>query len=305
MRRGIWLAVALLLAGCIAPPQIPPVPRPIPYNPPIPAPRYTVYLPTIEVAGVLLGRGLAATYASIAGCQDAAQVGATWLYNWGPFPPECDGVTSLPMTWDRDPDACPRLGPGEPILLWNEPSNTWQWGANTLSPQEAVALTRNLTETCYPARTFATPAEFGGQGGCNPTVWLTAWWDGYIATYGEPPRVSVMATHCYAGDAATCIASLSRDIAWAQARNLPVLVTEWGIVPAWASGEERAMSEADTLLHWMQAQPAIVGEALFAARVRGNEPWSFKPPVVSLFDVDSGAPTAWGRWYAEHGDGSP
>jgi hypothetical protein len=234
----------------------------------------------------------------MAPCQDATQVKATWLYNWGAFPPTCTGITSLPMVWDRNPNACPRIGSGNPILLWNEPSNNSQWGGNPLTPDEAIALTYHLSETCYPSRSFATPAEFNGNG-YDGLVWMTAWWDGYVARYGRPPRVAVMATHCYASTAASCIEHLSRNIAWASVRGLSVLVTEWSIPPPWAGNNPLAMQEADTLLHWMLGQPAIIGEAFFAARIRGDEPWSFKPPVTSLFEPTSGAATPWGRWYAE------
>jgi hypothetical protein len=127
---------------------------------------------------------------------------------------------------------------------------------------------------------------------------MTAWWDAYVAHYGQPPRVEVMAVHCYGSSANTCIGALTDNIAWAKARGLKILVTEWGIPPPWAGNSLLAMQEADRLLHWMQGQPEIVGEAFFAARIRGDEPWSFKPPVTSLVDPATGAPTLWGRWYA-------
>jgi hypothetical protein len=296
---GRWLLGLLVLTSCAAPP-LPPLPRPIPFRSPLPPARATIYFPQLPMAGYHFGRGAAVTYAGLAGCQDAAQIGARWLYDWSAFPPTCPGVLSLPLVWDRNPDACPRLGPGAPILLWNEPSNAWAWGAgNTISPAEAITLTHNLTEICYPGRTFATPAEFNGQSVADGVPWLTAWWDGYVARYGTPPRVGIVALHCYAGTAQTCIDSLSRNLAWAQARGLRVLVTEWAIVPPWAGGTLRAMWEADILLHWLQAQPEIAGEAWFASRITGAETWSFKPPLTNLLDFTTGETTTWGRWYAE------
>lgn len=300
MRKAMWrsacagcvLITLALLSGCTAPTP-PPVPRPLPFRSPLPTPRHRLWFPVAAVGPWRPGRGLAATYSHVAPCADAAQVGARWLYNWGPHPPVCPGVASLPMVWERDPDACPEIGPGEPILLWNEPSNPGQWGGNPLTPDEAITLAHQVTEVCYPGRAFATPAEYNPGG----LAWMTAWWDGYVARYGTPPRVAVMATHCYGSNAWACIGALTANIAWAKARSLNVLVTEWGIVPQWAGGEIVALREADTLLHWLQEQPAIVGEAFFAARIRGDEAWWFGGPATALFDA-AGAPTVWGRWYA-------
>jgi hypothetical protein len=282
---GILIGI-VLLAGCIG------VPEPLPLPRTFLSPLGVQYLPLAARPGTF-GRGGALTYSAIAGCEDARKLGATWAYNWTADGPQCPGIASLPMTWERVYGVCPELGPGNPILLWNEPSSAG------ITPDEAVYLTRYITTGCYPGRQFATPAEFGGQGGADTTVWLTEWWNAYTVKYGPPP-VSIMATHCYAGDAATCITSLSRDIAWANERNLHVLITEWGVVPRWAGSTERAMSEADILLHWIQKQPEIIGEAFFSTRQTGAEVWWFKGPTTATVDMATGELTAWGRWYAAH-----
>ena len=300
MRGSSWksafalsaLITLALLSGCAAP--MPPMPRPLPFVSPLDS---SVYFPWFPMSASRYGRGLGATYSSIAACQDAQQIGARWLYDWGPFPPTCPGVLSLPMVWDRNPDACPPLGLGNPILLWNEPANSAQWGGQPISPDEAIPLTHHLTEVCYPGRTFATPAQYNGFVGL---AWMTAWWDGYVARYGNAPRVVVMALHCYGSNAEMCESFLSDGLAWAQARGLAVLVTEWGVPPPFAGGELLALAESDRLYHWMQAQPGISGEAFFAGRIVGDEWWSFAPPVTSLLDTVTGARTAWGRWYAAH-----
>jgi hypothetical protein len=279
--------IAMILSACIGAPE--PLPTPRTFLSPM------QYLP-FAARPSTFGRGGALTYSAVNGCEDARRILARWAYNWTQDGPTCPGIITLPMTWHRDPATCPVLGPGQPILLWNEPSNAGAWGT-AVSPDEAIALTRKLT-LCYPDRQLATPAEFGGQGGADATVWLSAWWNGYTAKYGAPPPISIMATHCYAGDAQTCIASLSRDIAWATARNIPVLVTEWGIVPKWAGSSERAMREADELLRWMQNQPEIIGEAFFSTRQTGYEGWWFGGPTTATIDMQSGGLTAWGAWYA-------
>jgi hypothetical protein len=281
--------IALLLSSCIAAPE--PLPTPRTFLSPV------LYFP-MAVKPTTFGRGGALTYSSIDGCEDARRIGAAWAYNWTPEGPTCPDIASLPMTWHRDSATCPELGPGQPILLWNEPSNAGAWG-NVFAPEEAVKLTRKLVE-CYPGRQLATPAEFGGQSGADTTIWLTAWWNGYTAKYGSPPPVSYMATHCYAGAADTCVVSLRRDIAWATARNLPVLLTEWGIVPRWAGSTERAMREADALLHWINQQPEIIGEAFFSTRQTGVESWWFGGPTTATIDMQSGALTLWGAWYQAH-----
>lgn len=290
-RRWLIVAAALLiLAGCVG---VPEMPEPRTFLSPMRA-----YLPLASRPGTF-GKGGALTYSAISGCEDARKIGAQWAYNWTPEGIDCPGIASLPMVWERRYGVCPVLGPGNPVLLWNEPSNAAAWGT-AITPEQAVHLTHFQATGCYPGRQFATPAEFGGQGGADGTLWLSQWWDGFVEKYGVYPPVSVMATHCYASDAATCIASLSRDIAWATERNMPVLVTEWGIVPKWTGSTERAMTEADALLRWMQAQDEIIGEAFFSTRQTGYEAWWFGGPTTGLIDPATGALTAWGRWYGTH-----
>ena len=289
------LLCGLALTACVA------MPPPTIFQSPLPQPRrakHLTFLPLIVWNGNNnYGRGLAATYSTIDGCADAQAIGARWLYDWGPLPPLCTGVLSLPMVWSRDLETCPAIGPGNPVLLWNEPANSAQWGGQPISPEEAIPLTYHLTEVCYPDRTFATPAQYNGYVGL---AWLTAWWDGYIAMYHTPPRVVVMALHCYGGTSEACEIFVREGLAWAQARNLTVLLTEWGVPPPYAGGELPALAEADRLYHWLIRQPGLVGEAFFAARIRGDEWWSFPPPVTSLLEPATGMPTAWGRWYQAH-----
>lgn len=288
-RLILWCVLsALIIVSCTTAPA--PLPEPRVFLSPV----STQYLP-FAARPATFGRGGALTYSGIAGCQDAARIGAKWLYNWSAFPPICDGMASLPMTWMLDLASCPELGNGNPILNLNEPSNASAWG-RVITPELAIALTRKL-KSCYPSRQLTTPAEFGGQGGADTTAWLTPWWNGYVAKYGTAPA-EIMATHCYAGRAQVCIDSLKRDIAWANERHLPVLLTEWGIVPKWAGGEDIAMREADILLHWLQQQPEIIGEAFFSTRIRGDEAWWFGGPTTATIDMQSGALTDWGKWYA-------
>lgn len=288
----LWCVLFVLISvSCTSVPQ--PLPTPRVFLSPV----SVQYLPLASRPNIF-GRGGALTHSSGVGCEDARKIGARWVYNWTQEGIVCPDMLSLPMTWHRDLVTCPKLGSGNPILLWNEPSNAGAWG-NAITPDEAVALTRKII-SCYPNRQFATPAEFAGQGNSDATVWLTEWWNGYILKYNELPPISYMATHCYAGIAQACIDSLTRDITWANERNLPILLTEWGIVPKWAGSEIVARTEADKLLHFIQQQPEIIGEAFFSTRIRGDEVWWFGGPTTSTIDIPTGSLTAWGQWYAAH-----
>ena len=289
MSRKLWAAVTIsllaALAGCA------PLPEPRAFLSPV-----RVYLPLASRPDTF-GRGAALTHSSIDGCEDARKIRAQWAYNWTPEGIDCPGVLALPMLWSLDPANCPKIGPSNPILSLNEPSNAGAWG-RAIAPEQVIDLTYFWRTSCFPGRQFSTPAEFAGQSGADATAWLTPWWDGYVAKYGTRPA-EIMATHCYAGDANTCIASLQRDIAWAEQRGLRVLVTEWGIPPKWAGGEARARVEAAKLLRWMQTQQGIVGEAFFATVIFGYEGWWFGGSPTSLLDPLAHELTPWGRWYVE------
>lgn len=290
MRRSLPFLFVLLLAGCVGIPE--PLPTPRTFLSPM------QYLP-LATQPEQWGRGAAATYSDIDACGDAQRIGARWLYNWSNTPPVCPGIVSLPMTWTTDLTTCPVFAPeSAPILLWNEPGNAAQWGT-PLAPVQAAKLTWHLTEECYPARKFIAPAEFNG-GPYDGMAWKTAWWQAHLELYGVPPRVMLDAVHCYASTAQECITKLGQNVAWAQARGLKTLVTEWGIPPRWAGSTEAAMREADMLLHWLRSQPRIVGEAWFSTRQDGSEWWAFGGAPMGLCDVQSGALTPWGQWYQAH-----
>lgn len=293
-------AVAIVLAGCVEAPR-PIIPQPRLFESPLAAPMivHKFYLPALLMSEGY-GKGGALTYSGIDGCGDAQRLGVHWLYNWSSAPPICWMTSALPMVWDRTAPGpgrtCPVLAEGPLALLWNEPS----WMTPPLTPDEAIELTHWIIEECDAGRHYASPAEISTDG-VDGLQWMDAWWHGYVAKYQRAPLVEVMAHHCYSWQSASvCMYRLQAALLWAKAHGLRgVLVTEMAVLPC-VIGQERALAENAALVDWLQ-QPKILGYALFATRIRGDEVWAFKPGLAcstALIDGTTGDLTAWGQWYA-------
>ena len=280
---GLLVSCVIGLAACV------PAPAPVPFRSSLaqqPATHQT-YVPLLAWDG-RYGRGIGLTYGV---CDDAARTGASWALNWGPTAPDCAEIVGMPMIWGRWDGDCPPLGPGALVLGFNEPDRPDQ--AN-MEPDEAARLWQQLTQVCYPDRAWATPAVF------NRLDWLTAWWEAYFTRYDAAPRADAVAVHCYTlTNADVCIKFFKDALTWAAVRGIEhVLVTEYAVEPC-TVGVPRALAEAERLTAWLDTQSEIKGYAWFAARITGNEWWSWKPQPAcnSALVLGDNTLTPFGVWY--------
>lgn len=298
MHRILIVLSLLFLTGCSVP-----LPRPVPERSILAVPeKHVLYLPLARMDAISFGRGAAVPHEYTQwGCEDAQKIGTSWLYDWGPQPPECPGVKSLPMIWRwTNMAVCPQIAPGDPILLFNEPSGFDQANMN---PLLAAEVTYFLTEICFPNRRFATPAGVATDTQ-DGLIWLTQWWDYHVQLYGKAPRVELLAYHCFTwGTADGCIRRIDEAIAWGKARNLQgMLITEMAVLPC-LQGDTKALVEAERLIQALKSRPYVLGWAWTSTRIKGSEGWWFKPADkcnTSLLDFVSGELTSYGAWYIKH-----
>lgn len=300
-RWAVMAAMLAMVAGCVE------APRPLPEPPTfrsilaVPQPK-AVYVPLVAGPSDRLGKGLAATYSAVAGCEDARRLGAGWLYDWSAYPPECEHLVSLPMVWRFGSKSCPALGDGPVVLGFNEPDRPDQMN---LTPDEAAVLWHRLTVECYPDRVFATPAVFLSQSSVRGLEWMSDWVTAWVRRYGETlPPARYMAVHCYSWTTgAACIQRLKEAEAWARGHMLDgMIVTEWAVLPC-GIGSAAALRESELVRAWLDANPYVVGHAWFAGRIRGDETWGFKPHLAcdtAMLDFQTGELTVYGVWYAQH-----
>jgi len=271
MRIGVVLAVALLLIVLSRSSREPERVARV-YE-------WKIYLTAIVVQPIAK-RGVAMTSDD---CADATALGASWLYNWNPDPPACEGVESIAMSWRGNPVP---LGGNAPWLLGaNEPDLPEQ---GNLTPLEAAHQWTWFEET---KASLVSPSPTNIQ-------WLVDWRNEFIALNGRPPKVHALAAHCYDFKAIDCQAKIFQFAQLAAEWNVNALwVTEFNLWPCYQSMAEWE-SELRTLVEWMEIQPIIKRYAVFASRIPAGVPWSFRPEECNapMFDGEGGM-TSFGKAY--------
>ena len=275
-----YLAFTALLARCAPEQQI---------ETPLPTPLYreasfTLWLPRVEKPPK---KGIGLTYGN---CADALAMGAVWFYTWGPQPSPCAGVESVPMIWGEENVCVAVSGTSDWLLGFNEPDRSNQ---ADLTPCEAAELWGDV-EQCYPDQLLASPAVSH-----TAVDWLQQFYDCYLHEFVRKPRLDALAVHCYANNAAECIATVEEVIGLADAWDVSggVWVTEFAFWPTLEQTLEEALNEARTFIAWMDEEPRVARYAWFAARMRGDEWWM--GPLTPLVEFDTGALTVYGMMYAE------
>jgi hypothetical protein len=287
LKIGYWLVGLLLLpllASCVAvPPPISPLPAP-----PSAAVQQRNLIPLAVSVPGKLGLTQALDYRS---CAYLTQFGATWHYDWSPNPLKCEGSDGVPMLWA--PDDGPATGQSEYLLVGNECDRADQ--CNT-SPEAAAVWWRQV-EQQYPDRKLVGPNIL--QTGMK---WLLAWHAAYERLYGEPPRLWALGVHCYR-PLEECKTWVDKSIALAQqwTQSGKIWLTEWAMTRCYydnqpdVDGKAQALTDADMMLKWLEANPNVERAAYFIARLDSG-PWH--TCEVALIGPD-GALTDFGNWYAQ------
>jgi len=289
-RKGLLLlALLALLAGCV------PIPPPLPPKLRLESKKHGVYLPliakfyTVPSAKRAAKGGVGLTYRH---CEDAEALQVAWEYDWSMQPPDCYGIENVPMVWGLWAIQG-EVGGNSPWLMgFNEPDLS---GQSAIEPATAAVAWREI-ERLYPDKKLVAPAPSHIH-----REWLTEFRDAYITAYGVPPRLDALAAHAYFGGVIEVIEMVrwyeDRAVEW----NVPggVWLTEFAFLPCYTSNAQARAAEVE-ILNWLEAEPGVARYAWFAARMSGDELWSFKPKscLTHLNDFESGALTTEGRIYA-------
>jgi len=268
----------LILAACL--PASEPSKQTLPYR---------FYMPIAKIPAPRKGMGL-----SYGVCSDAIAMGTRWQYGWTARPTACNYTEDVPMIWGYSQMGATVTGDSPYLMGFNEPDRP---GQANLTPGKAAELWHML-EAEHPDRLLVSPAPSH----LHPE-WLALFRGAYIGRYGTPPRLDVLAIHCY-GTLAGCQPVIQQVINYAQAWNIAggVWVTEFAVLPCWYSDPADAVAEEQRLIEWMESQASITRYAHFAARIRGDEWWGPVPECnTALFDWGTYTPTIYGEMYREMG----
>lgn len=207
--------------------------------------------------------------------EDLDRLGNMWWYVWGSS--HYADPNYVPMSYaGEDPQLSPDYN--EYILLFNEPGNRPPYGAN-ITPEEGAVFYLQL-KSLYPNAKFVVGnvsawaldwlVAFKESCGCNPDVWGM---HGYVEAWITPQMLFDL---------------------WEEAHNTlggDFWITEWADTNANVTND-------DKIQRWFKSHTWIKRWAYFTNRVKGDEEWY--PPYwgnVSLFDWETGEPTAVGKWY--------
>lgn len=264
---------------------------------------YTTFLPlvTITLPPVSPKKGLAWTYQY---CEDVNSIRALWVYDWGMNPKICNSsLESIPMIRDADQWARSKQvgGNSQWILGFNEPDLCPDQAC--LTPAQAIPLWHEI-EAQFPNKKLVAPVP--SQVHLN---WLVEFRDGYIATYGTPPRFDALAMHWYGFSHAHAKAVID----WYKAR-----ATEFGVRELWLTefsfpiadkgtccgySQTDVMNDAQKLMTDLDNDPMITRYAWFAPRIDPGD------PLLVLGTAQCGGPlldftgktlTNWGTMYRAH-----
>lgn len=280
-----FFAVALLhpASSQAAPPSAPP---PTPKSPTGP---FKFFMPQASVASKPPSKkGVGMPYPD---CTDAATVGATWEYMWGPQPPDCPGIDNVPMLWGAGQVNATITGNSQWVMGFNEPDQPDQ---SNISAANAAVMWQQIEQN-YPNRKLVAPAPSQ----LHPN-WLVDFRNAYIAKYGKPPRLDALAMHCYMATAADCMELAQTFESWAQAWGVKeIWLTEFAFLPCLSGSDAQAIAEGQTLISWVENQPLYTRMAWFASRIQGTESWAMSCNTP-LLDWTTRSQSTYGKMYAAY-----
>lgn len=272
LRAVLCLGGLMLLSGCTA---LPPGAQPGPFvSPPVDQPLAGTFESPVAVDRVRrlylpLWLGEPAGKLGLAGGspEQARALGASWLYDWTLTPAgsaatlEGPGIEAVPMIGHASMVGADLGGNSQWVLGFNEPDLIVQ---SNIAPEQGAVLWREI-EQLYPGHKLVSPAVI------DP-LWLDHMRNVYIGRFGVAPRFDALAWHCYAWQAAGCIALGERFVALAELWGVPeVWCTEFVFVEAHTADPER---EARTFVAWLEAEPLVTRYSPFAGYAeRGSWYW--------------------------------
>jgi hypothetical protein len=245
-----------------------------------------VYLPQMQVAGVMWGAGDTYHRPDI---RKAA--GVVWWYDWSPAP----GGDGIPMLYSGASIGAALQGDATWLMGFNEPDIS---GQANMTPDEA-ARAWSYVESTYAGRKLVSPAVMDLR-------WLMNWRAAYWSAYGRAPRVDAIGVHWYYQADGDPLRSLQKQIEQAEA-----LAGEWGVgeiwlsefslYPCWGHDVPTFMRQA---FAWLKTRPLVKRAGWFQTfwynDGRENErDWAPPQECYSGLGLADGSLTEIGRAFAE------
>jgi hypothetical protein len=193
-------------------------------------------------------------------------------------------------------DAITVTGSAPYFFGFNEPDLGRFGGGDPVTPQEAAEIWPRVV-AANQGKLAVSPAPSH----LHPE-WLAQFYQAHQARWGYPPKLDVLAIHCY-GVADFCIGIVSRTIGYAEQWNIPqVWVTEFAFSGAWQNKyppNATWQSEAQRFIGWMDDQPRIGRYYWWAMMYDTDDPqqWWNYGWKTQLYDWNTGALNERGIFY--------
>jgi hypothetical protein len=222
-------------------------------------------------------------------CADLYRIGATWSYQWHPWPHQCADIQMVPMIWGAD-FYSPTAAPSPYILGPNEPNRPDQ--AN-MTPQEGAVFWHSKMEVDYRWRIKGSPSP-------TEVEWLRKWRLAYILMYNKEPDIGFISGHIYRTSLEDARVLLAEWVKLAQEWNLDLWITEYSAVPCWMY-PKTALPMAEALTRDLRQTLEVARYAWFGSRLTGAEEWYPWPDscLTGLYDADG--VTEFGQWFQLRG----
>lgn len=231
-------------------------------------------------------------------CEQAVEVGATWVYRWDPVLPDCsNGIEAVPMIWGPGQLQYAHLmPPGEYLLVGNECDSA---GQCNLTPQE-MATFWYVVQTRFPGRKLvgSNVSQIGG------VAYQLAWAQAYEAIYNERPHIEAFAMHCY-GTLEMCQPIIEDMIALAAEWTISgdVWLTEFAVLRYMVPDDTQRLAESARYLAWVDTHPCIERSAWFMADMTSDPEHVYPPEIWDTGLLAEGALTPLGEMFYDYNRG--
>lgn len=249
----------------------------------------TIYLPFVPIQP---DGGTAAL--TMDHCVDLQKIGATWSYQWHPWPHPCEGIEMVPMIWGAE-SYSPTAAPSPYLLGPNEPNRPKPEGSN-MSPQEAAVFWHSKIERDYPWRIKGSPAA-------TEVKWTREWRLAYVLMYNKEPDMGFITGHIYRTSLEDARATLADWVQLSREWGLPLWITEYAFPPCFVSYNSRlALQMSIEFTRLLRQTDEVSRFAWFGSRLDPLPDWYSWPATCNtgLFDM-YGAPTEFGAWFMMRG----
>jgi hypothetical protein len=275
----LFLLAVIALTSCL--------PKPNVLESVIERPKHTVYLPLIEYSRS--GKKCVGSSETF-NMEHVKNLGSNCIYRYWPYGEVQDNVEILGMVNTWSPITV--TGNMPYFLGYNEPE------LNGLTPEWVAEVWPSIVEANSSSKSVS-PAPLR-----NPGAWLSDFREEHIKLWGYPPKLDVLALHCYESYL-QCRAKAEQVIRYAKEWGIKeVWITEFAFSDQWQGKYPPESSweiEAQKLINWMNSETMITRYYWWALEYdpsNENQPWSYRWPT-SLYVWGTDELTEAGKFYRE------